>query len=138
MFTEEWQIAFIESQANPLENTTFDEFCKLNNVSRSTLYRWRKENQNEISKIINEQLDKNVKLLRPIAFKALAKKMDKDTNALKMYFQMSGDLVEKSEVIQHLSIEQKRALAQDLIQKFSAQLEQKATLIPPTTPDAGV
>lgn len=113
-----WHDELVEMLGNPFENETLKGFAEKHDITTMTIWRYRK-NHPELDAEVKMRLEKTLDHLKPFAYRGLAAKLQKDTNALKLYFQLCGDLVERTEVTQHLSIEQKRQLAQDLMNKLS-------------------
>lgn len=117
---EQWQEDYINSQANPMDNRNLDVIAKENNIGLSTLYRWRRDNQEFINSQVEARRKKYTAPLRSIAYKALANKMAKDTNAMKLFFQLAGDLIERSESrTEIITPEEKRARLAALLDKIS-------------------
>ncbi len=84
-------------QADPFDNRTDKEFCEEIGLEYTTLHAWKHKYRSHIFKEV-ESIRKNyINEYRSKGHKALAKKLDKDTNAIKLLFQLLGDLVEKTE-----------------------------------------
>ena len=92
-----WHLLYIESQADPFDNRSDVEFCDSLGLEYSTFSTWKHKYRAYIFKEV-EAIRKNyINEYRSKGHKALAKKLDKDTNAIKLLFQLLGDLVEKTE-----------------------------------------
>ena len=119
-----WHDAYIDFLANPAEPRTDSEWAKDMSMHRDTIYKWKKQHVKEIHLEADKRRKAYMGELRAKAYKALTKKMDKDTNAIKLAFQLLGDFVEKTESrIEYLTQEQKRTKARNLLQEI---LDKKA------------
>ena len=92
-----WHELYIESQADPLNQDTDVQFCASINLEIQTFRNWKSKYRTYIFKEVEVRRKTYVNELRSKGHKALAKKLDKDTNAIKLLFQLLGDLVEKTE-----------------------------------------
>lgn len=92
-----WNDLYIELLANPLDKRTDKQFCEENGLSISALQQWKARYRKSIFTEVDKRRREFINELRTQAFKDLASKMGKDSNALKMALQITGDLVEKSE-----------------------------------------
>ena len=92
-----WKELYIEMQASPLEEITDKAFAEKYQVNYNTLSNWKQDHRKEIFDEVDRRRKDFLKQVRAVAFKSLIKKLDKDTNALKLFFQLSGDLVERTE-----------------------------------------
>jgi hypothetical protein len=92
-----WNDMYIELLANPVDNKTDKEFCEELGLSVSALQQWKKKYRKEIYNEVQKRRTQYINELRAQAYKALGMKMQKDTNALKMVLQITGDLVERTE-----------------------------------------
>lgn len=116
-----WKELFLDYMANPMDVRTEVEFCKENAISRVTLWRWKKANHEEVFKEVQRRRKIYTAELRAVASKALVKKLGTDTNAIKLAFQLMGDLVEKTESrVEHMSHEDKVRRINDLLSKIEA------------------
>ena len=98
-----------EKIANPLDNRTWVQVEKDLNISTSVLYRLRIENLEQIYSLADKKRSKYKSVLRSEAYKALQNRLEKSDNAIKLAFQLLGDLVERTESrVEHLTPEQKR------------------------------
>ncbi len=93
-----WHEAYIEMQSDPLDNRTDVQFCESIDLNYQTFVTWKRTYRTYIFKEVDHRRKNYVNEMRTIGHKALAKKLDKDTNAIKLLFQLLGDLVEKSEI----------------------------------------
>ena len=92
-----WHMLYIESQADPFDNRSDKEFCEEFGIEYQNFRNWKTTYRSYIFKEV-ESIRKNyLNEYRSKGHKALAKKLDKDTNAIKLLFQLLGDLVEKTE-----------------------------------------
>lgn len=93
-----WHELYLEMLSNPTDNRTDKKFCEDIKIHINTLGNWKREHRKEIFHEVGRRRSQYVDELRATAWKSLAEKMPKDTNAIKLAFQLLGDLVEKSEV----------------------------------------
>lgn len=98
-----WHHLYIESQADPMDARTDKQFCEAIQLDYSTFANWKCKYRTHIFQEVERRRKNYQNELRSKGHKALAKKLDKDTNAIKLLFQLLGDLVEKSEVRTELS-----------------------------------
>lgn len=116
--------------ANPFDERTFKDFCDQYGFTLMTLWRYRKTFQDELTNEVESRRKKFVSDLRSTAYKSLAQRLKHDTQALRLFFQVSGDLVERSEVkAEYLTAEDKRAkiarMLEDLAKKGKNEDEQQ-------------
>jgi hypothetical protein len=120
-----WFDEFIEYSANPLDKRTYNQFAESVGVTDTTLWRYRNLYRDEISKEVEVRRKRFLTDLRSKAYKSLADKLSRDTNALKLFFQLSGDLVERTENtnINMMTREEKEKKLAELLAKLSNQFE---------------
>lgn len=93
-----WHHLYIESQADPTDSRTDKQFCEDAVLDYYAFCSWKKKYRPFIFREV-EALRRNYKNeMRSKIYKALMKKLDSDTNAIKLLAQLMGDLVEKTEV----------------------------------------
>lgn len=114
-----WHEDLIEYLANPLDKRSFEAFAESIGVSHMTVFRYRKLHRDEISREVESIRKKFLSEGRNKAYKALYAKFDKDTNAIKLFFQLAGDLIERSENrTEILSPEDKKARIEAALTKL--------------------
>lgn len=109
-----WHSLYIEAQADPLDGRTDVEFCEAIQLDVSTFRNWKQKYRQYIFKEVEARRKNYTNELRSKGHKALAKKLSTDTNAIKLLFQLLGDLVEKTEVRTELSDADKQRRIQTL------------------------
>ena len=93
-----WHTMYIESQADPTDHRTDKQFCEDAVLDYYAFCSWKKKYRPFIYREV-EAIRRNFKNeIRSRIYKALDKKLDTDTNAIKLLAQLLGDLVEKTEV----------------------------------------
>lgn len=92
-----WHELYIEMQANPFDTRTDVQFCNDIALDVKTFQTWKSKYREYIFREVEHRRKNYRNEMRALGHKALAKKLDKDTNAIKLLFQLLGDLVEKSE-----------------------------------------
>lgn len=93
-----WHQMYIESQADPTDHRTDKQFCEDAVLDYYAFCSWKKKYRPFIFREV-EALRRNYRNeQRSRIYKALDKKLDTDTNAIKLLAQLLGDLVEKTEV----------------------------------------
>lgn len=92
-----WQQLYVEMLANPNELQTDCAFCDEIKIPISTFKAWKARNRKEIYNEVQKSRTQYINELRANAWKHLADKMKKDVNAIKLAFQLTGDLVERTE-----------------------------------------
>ncbi len=105
-----WHELYLECQANPLDNRTDVEFVAENKLSPATLSVWKRNNRQRIFDEVQKRRGQYVNQMRAIGYKHLNRMATKDINAVKLLFQLTGDLVEKSQTtIEHMTREDRIA-----------------------------
>jgi hypothetical protein len=127
-----WQELYIELLANPLEDKTDKQFCEEIGLSISGLNSWKNKYRKSIYNEVTKRRQQYLNEFKAIAYKELAKKMKKDTNALKMALQITGELVERSESKVEMTTDEKLRRIQTLRDGYQKRAEawQRAGLIP--------
>ena len=93
-----WNHLYVEMLSNPDDHRTDVQFCKDVDISRDTLWKWKCKYRLAIYHEVQKRRNQYIQNFRNILQRALAKKVESgDTNAIKLGFQIIGDLVEKSE-----------------------------------------
>lgn len=92
-----WHELYVELLANPMDNRTDKKFCEEIGIDPTTLQKWKQKNRISIFGEVQRRRKAYINELRAVTYKALANKLDKDTNAIKLSLQITGDLVERSE-----------------------------------------
>lgn len=92
-----WHEAYIELQADPGGKQTDKDFCAEYDIHKNTLLNWKRRYRASIHREVGKRRNEFVQELRTKAYKALYAKLNSDTAAIKLCFQLMGDLVEKSE-----------------------------------------
>lgn len=114
-----WHDELIEYLANPLDKRTWDQFSAGIGLTAQSVLDYRKQFQDEIASDVEAVRKKYTSSLRSVAMKSLAKQLEKgDTNSLKLFFQLAGDLVEKHESkVEMLTPEEKQAKARAILEE---------------------
>ena len=92
-----WHELYIEAQADPFDDRSDKDFCEAIGLEVGTFRAWKAKYRTFIYKEVESKRKNYINEYRSKGHKALAKKLDKDTNAIKLLFQLLGDLVEKTE-----------------------------------------
>ena len=93
-----WNELYVEMLSNPDDHRTDVQFCKDVDISRDTLWKWKCKHRLSIYQEVQKRRNQYIQNFRNTLQRALAKKVELgDTNAIKLGFQVIGDLVEKSE-----------------------------------------
>lgn len=93
-----WHTLYIEMQSDPTVSQTDTDFCKDIALDYSTFRAWKVKYRNYIYREVEARRRNYKNEMRSKIYKALMKKMDSDTNAIKLLAQLMGDLVEKTEI----------------------------------------
>ena len=118
VITAFWNELYIEMLSSPLDNRTDKEFLEENKVPQSTLTAWKRTNRQAIFDEVQKRRGRYVNEMRAIAYKHLNKMANKDVNAVKLLFQLTGDLVEQSKVTHEtMSREDRIARMENLIKE---------------------
>lgn len=121
-----WFEPLIDYLSNPFDKRNWDTMCADMGAAPSTVYKFRADNRDLVNREVEIRRKKFVSEMRSAAYKSLTKKLEKDTNALKLFFQLAGDLVERTESkVDMLTPEEKQAKARALIEELSQKLEPK-------------
>ena len=93
-----WHSLYVQKEADPTNHQNDTQFCEEYKLDYSTLRAWKTKYRAFIYREV-EALRRNFRNeMRSRIYKALDKKLDTDTNAIKLLAQLLGDLVEKTEV----------------------------------------
>ena len=92
-----WHELYIEMLSNPNEYQSDKGFCEETKIPTSTFHVWKSKNRRGIFDEVQKRRQLYINELRSNAWKELANKMKKDVNAIKLAFQLTGDLVERTE-----------------------------------------
>lgn len=132
-----WLDDYIEFAADPLDKRTLGDFAQAVGVSDATLWRVRQKYRNEIAKEVEARRKQFLSEMRTKAYKSLYMKLQNDTNALKLFFQLSGDLVERSEVTDKsmMSREEKERKLTELLDSLAKKYEKPDSGQKPSTPE---
>ncbi len=104
MIKQFWHSLYIELLANPNDLRTDIEFCEEIQIHKNTLLTWKREHRQEIFEEVQKRRNHYFNELRSLAWKELTSKMKKDLNAVKLAFQLTGDLVERTESkVEHMN-----------------------------------
>lgn len=98
-----WHELYIEAQSDPFDTRTDKEFCEEIALDVQTFRNWKWKYRTYIFREVEKRRAEHRNELRTKGYKALTKKLDKDTNAVKLLFQLLGDLVEKTETKMEMS-----------------------------------
>lgn len=93
-----WHLLYIEMQADPTDHRTDTQFCKDCELEVGTFCNWKRKYRDYIFREVEFKRKSYRNEIRARIYKALDKKLDTDTNAIKLLAQLLGDLVEKTEV----------------------------------------
>ena len=103
-----WHELYLELQSNPLDNRTDIEFCAENKLSNSALTVWKRENRKAIYDEVQKRRGQYINEMRAIGYKHLNRMCQKDINAVKLLFQLTGDLVEQTKTTHEFMSRQDR------------------------------
>ena len=93
-----WHELYVEMLSNPDDKRTDKQFCEEIGIDNSTLTRWKSKYRLQIFEEVQKRRTQYINNIRNILQRALIKKVELgDTNAIKLGFQLIGDLVEKHE-----------------------------------------
>lgn len=99
-----WHELYIELQSNPLEEKTDKDFCEEVKIHPQTLSIWKRKHRKSLFDEVQRRRGQYVNEMRAIGYKNLNRMAKKDVNAVKLLFQLCGDLVEKShQVVEHMT-----------------------------------
>lgn len=138
-----WHELYIELLANPMDNRTDRKFCEEIQIDPTTLQKWKQKNRIAIFGEVQRRRKAYINELRTVTYKALANKLDKDTNAIKLSLQITGDLVERSESkVEYMDEDAKKrrinALIEEIGKRKKAHEEAEGGSIPAArTPELG-
>lgn len=93
-----WHDLYIEMQSDPTDTRTDVVFCEEIALDYATFRSWKTKYRAFIFREVESRRKNFRNEMRAKIYKSLVKKMDTDTNAIKLLAQLLGDLVEKTEV----------------------------------------
>ena len=97
MIPRHWHELYFHMQADPLDQRTDTQFCEDIKLDRQTFQAWKTKYRKYVFREVDKLRQDYRNELRARMYKSIAKKLDKDTNAIKLLAQLMGDLVEKTE-----------------------------------------
>lgn len=92
-----WKELYIELLASPTDSRSDKAFCDDVGLSGHTLSAWKRNCRKEIYDEVQKRRKDHINELRAKAYKQLSKKMETSVDAIKLAFQLTGDLVERTE-----------------------------------------
>lgn len=115
----DWHEELINYLVNPYDNRTLEAFAESVGTSLATLWRYRKQHQATLNRQVAEAKDLTFGAMRPAANKALARNLQSgDNQTLKLFYQLVGDLVERTEQTVKYTPEEKRQRIEELTKRF--------------------
>lgn len=93
-----WHELYVQKESDPFDYRTDKQFCEDIKLDYGTFTTWKYRYRPSIYREVEANRKNYKNELRTMGHKALTKKLDKDTNAIKLLFQLLGDFVEKTEV----------------------------------------
>jgi len=91
------QVKYVELIADPANSgKTAGQLAEELNVNRNTIYRWNADPR--VQRAIEVEIRKHAFKMLPYAWECLRQRMAKDTQALKLYYQLLGQHKEAMEV----------------------------------------
>lgn len=122
----------VQFMADMSDTRTIQQFADENGIHRDTITKFKRNHMDVLNIAIESARALYIPKLRQAAYQALYAKLSKSDLALKLALQVTGDLVEKSEVKQSYSIEEKRERAKALMAQLSEKLGNKPNDNPPS------
>ena len=117
----QWHDAYIEMLADPSSSQTDKSFCTEHGIHKNTLFNWKKRYRGPLYRDVNRRRVEFTAELRTKAYKSLYNKLENDTSALKLAFQLMGDLIERSESkVEYMSREDKIKRIDELLKGIGA------------------
>lgn len=115
-------------ESNPSDHRTYDQLASDIGITPQYLHNVRKQFKTEIANDVVARKKEMIASLYSTAWKGLGKKLAKgDSNALKMFYTMTGDLIETTQVInKYETAEEKRSRISSLLKSFSHNLDDLA------------
>lgn len=91
-----WHELYVEMLSSPLDQRTDKEFCEENKLHVYTLSNWKRAHRIALYAEVQKRRAQYINEIRTVAYKHLVSLCKKDVNAIKLMFQLTGDLVEQS------------------------------------------
>jgi hypothetical protein len=130
-----WRQAYLEYKADPTDQRTLEQFADDNCIEKSAVYKWAKLNREENAKRIANLRSKYSEDLRSRAWKRLDERMEKDTKAISLVFQLLGDLVERKETtVDFMGPSEKKERIKKLLDEIRQKAEGKTSEDGSTSP----
>lgn len=109
-FAVDWMEEYVHMAADPSNHKTAVDFCREKGMSEQNFYKWKSRHREQVNKRIEKLRGQYVTDFRSKSWKALSRQLEKgDTPAIKLGFQLTGDLVEKTEQVNSLTPDEKKA-----------------------------
>lgn len=117
---DQWKTDYIDLLANPLDQRSDKEFlAEHTDVTESTFYRWKRRDYDAIFDEAHKRRQRFMKAARIANYKAIAANLKRSFNDRKLFAQIGGDLIERTESkIEYLTPDQKREKVNQLLQKL--------------------
>lgn len=116
---DQWKTDYIDLLANPLDQRTDKEFLAEHSVPESTFYVWKRKHYDAIFDEAHKRRQRFMKAARIANYKAIAANLKRSFNDRKLFAQIGGDLIERTESkIEYLTPDQKREKVNQLLQKL--------------------
>lgn len=124
-----WMEAFVEFLADPFTTQTAKSFAEEWNISEQALYKWKSRHKVPLAEAVERARKLYISDVRSSAWKNVTKQMDKgDTAAIKLVFQLTGDLVERTENnVNYMSEADKKERIKALAAKLGKRIEAGGT-----------
>lgn len=130
-FKTDWMEEYVHMAADPSCHKTAAEFCREKGMSEQNFYKWKSRHREQVNKRIESLRKQYVTDFRSKSWKALSRQLEKgDTPAIKLGFQLTGDLIEKTEAVNSLTPDEKKARVLAMLAELKAK---KGKDMPPDT-----
>lgn len=129
---KEWRPPYFDSlvafMADPTDTRTIKQFAADNNIHPDTVHQFKRKHGEQLYQAVDSTRAHYIPKLREEAFKAVFSNINKNHLDRKLALQLTNDLIERSEVKQSLSIEEKRERAKALMAMLSDKLASQKSI----------
>lgn len=129
---KEWRPPYFDSlvsfMADPSDQRTYKQFAADVNVHEDTIHAFKRKHSKVLYEAVDSIRAQLIPKMREHAWKSVFANINKNHLDRKLALQLTNDLIERSEVKQSLSIEEKRERAKALMAMLSDKLASQKSI----------
>lgn len=133
----DWRPPYFENlvkfMADPTDTRSIQDFAKDNDIDYTTVYQYKRRHPEILEQAVSSIRSQYIMKLADPALRAVFANINKNHLDRKLALQLAGLLIERSEVKQTISAEEKREKAKALMAKLSERLGTQSPIPMPDT-----